>query len=55
MQNQLPKNLIKDCMRGLSDHFPHLLDCGDVVRDRRYFKFENMWLKYEGFMEKVNR
>lgn len=30
--------------RVLSDHFPLLLDCVDVVTSRGYFKFENMWL-----------
>jgi hypothetical protein len=36
-----------------SDHFPLLLDCGDSRGGRKYFKFENMWLKYEGFVDKV--
>jgi len=33
-----------------SDHFPILLDCGDVSRASRPFKFENMWLKAKGFV-----
>jgi len=37
----------------LSDHFPLLLDCGELLRGRRYFKFDNMWLKTKGFVEKV--
>jgi hypothetical protein len=36
-----------------SDHFPILLDCGGRRGGRISFKFENMWLKEEGFMEKV--
>jgi hypothetical protein len=36
-----------------SDHFPLLLECGDSRGGRKYFKFENMWLKYEGFVDKV--
>jgi hypothetical protein len=39
----------------LSDHFPLLLDCGAPRRGSRYFKFENMWLKYEGFIEQVKK
>jgi hypothetical protein len=38
--------------RLLSDNFPLMLDCGDV-RSRRYFKFENMWLKSDGSVDKV--
>ncbi|KAG6660373.1 hypothetical protein CIPAW_03G101600 [Carya illinoinensis] len=36
-----------------SDHFPILLDGGGIEGGRRYFKFENMWLKSEGFVERV--
>jgi hypothetical protein len=41
--------------RFLSDHFPIMLACGDVHRSRKYFKFKNMWLKLEGFLEKVKQ
>lgn len=41
--------------RVLLDHFPLLLDCNDVVRSRGYFKFENIWLKFEGFVEKLKQ
>jgi hypothetical protein len=37
------------------DHFPILLDMGDVSRGRRPFKFENMWLKVEGFVDLVKQ
>ena len=37
----------------MSNHFPILLDCGSFQRSYRPFRFENMWLKAEGFMEKV--
>jgi hypothetical protein len=30
-----------------------VLDCGFAVRSNWYFKFENMWLKSEGFVEQV--
>jgi hypothetical protein len=36
----------------LSDHFPLMLGCG-VLGSSKYFKFENMWLKSEGFMYRV--
>jgi hypothetical protein len=35
------------------DHFPLILECGDSRGGKKYFKFENMWLKYEGFVDKV--
>jgi hypothetical protein len=38
-----------------SDHFPILLDCCDISRGSRPFKFENMWLKAEGFVGKVKQ
>jgi len=41
--------------RLFSDHFPLLLDCGTNRGGNRYFKFENMWLKYEGFVEQVKK
>ncbi|KAG6643577.1 hypothetical protein CIPAW_09G221600 [Carya illinoinensis] len=36
-----------------SDHFPILLDCGGIIEAKCYFKFENMWLQVEGFVDKV--
>jgi hypothetical protein len=36
-------------------HFPILLDCGDVSRGSRPFKFEKMWLKAEGFVGLVKQ
>jgi hypothetical protein len=45
-QRQLP--------RILSNHFLILLDWGTHREGSRYFKFENMWLKSEGFVEQVN-
>uniref|UniRef100_A0A2N9G4U0 Reverse transcriptase domain-containing protein n=1 Tax=Fagus sylvatica TaxID=28930 RepID=A0A2N9G4U0_FAGSY len=43
----------KRLCRLLSDHSPIMLDCGDGHWGRRLFRFENMWLKAEGFLEKV--
>jgi hypothetical protein len=36
-----------------SDHFPVSLECGNIQRRRRPFRFENMWLMAEGFVERV--
>ena len=35
----------------MSNHFPILLDGGGVRRGPIPFRFENMWLKEEGFKE----
>jgi len=35
------------------DHFPILLDCGGVHWGSRPFKFKNMWLKAEGFVDRA--
>jgi len=38
--------------RLLSDHFPILLEGGNLHRGKKHFRFENIWLKDEGFLEK---
>ncbi|KAF5461269.1 hypothetical protein F2P56_017384, partial [Juglans regia] len=43
----------KRLARVSSDHFPIILDCGGIHRGRRYFKFENMWLTSNGFVDTV--
>uniref|UniRef100_A0A2N9EUT4 Uncharacterized protein n=1 Tax=Fagus sylvatica TaxID=28930 RepID=A0A2N9EUT4_FAGSY len=40
--------------RPLSDHFPLLLEVGSVVRGKSPFRFENMWLQDEGFVDRVD-
>ena len=39
--------------RLLSDYFLIVLEGGSFHRGRRPFRFENMWLKDEGFVERV--
>jgi hypothetical protein len=39
--------------RLLSDHFPLMLECGSAHQGRRPFRFENMWLHSDGFVERV--
>ena len=41
--------------RVIFDHCPLLVEIGGVGRGRCAFKFENMWLKVEGFVEKVQQ
>ncbi len=36
-----------------SDHFPIMLECCSFHQRRRPFRFENMWLKADGFVEQV--
>jgi hypothetical protein len=45
----------KRLFRLCSDHFLIMLDCGVVQRGSRPFKFENMWLKSEGFGDLVKQ
>lgn len=39
--------------RPISDHCPILLDCVGVRRGKSSFRFENMWLTVEGFVNKI--
>ena len=46
------------CQRSLSrlllNHFPILLEGGNLHGGKKLFRFENMWLKGEGFLEMVS-
>ena len=39
--------------RPISNHSPLLVESGSMARGRSAFKFENMWLKVDGFLEKI--
>jgi exonuclease III len=52
-EDHYPDVMQKRLPRVCSDHFPLLLECEDSRGGKKYFKFENMWLKYEGFVDKV--
>ena len=41
--------------RVISDRYPLLLEASVFRRGRSAFKFENMWLKDEGFVDKVQQ
>ena len=43
----------KRMSRVLSDHFPILLEGGSQQRGRIPFRFENMWLRVDNFVDKV--
>ncbi|KAG6626954.1 hypothetical protein CIPAW_15G089100 [Carya illinoinensis] len=53
-ETHFPTLCQKRLPRLCSYHFPLLLDCGGLSEGRRYFKFENMWLKADGFTEKIS-
>ena len=40
--------------RTISDHFQILLEVGDMARGKSAFRFENMWLKTDGFVDRVD-
>ena len=37
--------------RPVSDHFPILVEAGRMTRGKSSFRFENMWLKMDGFID----
>ena len=41
-------------LRPISDYFPILVEVGGILREKSPFRFENMWLKSEGFKDWVH-
>ena len=41
--------------RPISDHFPIYLEMTRIERGKAPFKFENMWLEFEGFSGLIRR
>ena len=39
--------------RPISDYFPILVEAGGILRGKCPFKFENLWLKTDGFTDRV--
>jgi hypothetical protein len=52
-EDYYPEVVQRRLPRICSDHFPLILECGDSRGGKKYFKFENMWLNHEGFVDKV--
>lgn len=48
-----PNGVQHSLPRIISDHMPILLDSGGIQQGRSPFRFENMWLLSEGFVERV--
>ncbi|KAG7967737.1 hypothetical protein I3843_08G114300 [Carya illinoinensis] len=54
-ESQYPNLSQKRFPRICSDHFPIMLEGGGIQGGRRPFKFENMWLKVEGFVDLIRQ
>ena len=52
-EDRYPDVIQKLLPRPLSDHFPLLLEVGSLARGKSPFQFENMWLKNDGFVDRI--
>ncbi|KAL4595702.1 hypothetical protein ACB092_12G110100, partial [Castanea dentata] len=52
-EEQFPNVIQQVLSHPISDHSPILLEARGMERGKSPFRFENMWLKIEGIVEKV--
>ena len=52
-EDHFPNVLQRILPRPISDHSPILLEAGGIAKGKSPFIFENMWLKTEGFVDRV--
>jgi hypothetical protein len=55
LENHFSKLTQRRLPHFVSNHFPILLSCGFMQRGKSPFRFENMWLKGEGFMGRIQQ
>ena len=53
-EDHYPNVIQRVLPRPISNHFPILVEVGRILRGKRPFRFENMWLKIEGFTDRVH-
>ena len=54
-EDHFPSIIQRRMPRLMSDHFLILLECGQLQKCRRPFRFEKMWFKANGFVDKVRQ